>query len=334
MRITRDLLLATAKETVKRATFGNHDLVCAYLTGSLTLDDPLIGGATDIDLVYVHSVDIPCSREIVPMADEFHLDITHHAQSVYSQPRKLRTDAWIGSFVVQDPMVLFDNQHWFDYARSGISAHFFQPLNIIERARPFAGAARSQWMALQTQPPPSHAEMVAAYLVSIRNAANAIACLVSVPLTERRFLLDFPQRTLALGAPGLSGGLVDLIVPEEPVEPDWDAWLAGWNSAYDALQGGENTPLKFSPARKSYYEMAIQGLKESHQQAALWLLLWTWSGILRALPEQGQAQQPFEHACSGLMLGSSDLSGRMDALDAYLDAVDETIERWSSQNGL
>ena len=334
MRITRDLLLSTAKETVKRATFGNHDLVCAYLTGSLVLDDPLIGGSTDIDLIYVHNVDAPCSREIIPMADEFHLDITHYSQSVYSQPRKLRTDAWIGSFVVQDPILLFDTQYWFDYARSGISAHFFHPPNAIERVKPFAESARSQWMALQTHPPAAHAEKFAAYLQSIRNAANAVACLVSVPLTDRRFLLDYPQRTLALGAPGLSGGLVDLIVPEDPIDPDWEAWLSGWRSAYDSLQGAVEIPLKFSPARKPYYEMAIQGLKESHQQAALWLLLWTWSGILCALPDNGQNRQIFEDVCRGLMLAGDDLSNRMDSLDAYLDSVEETIERWAAQSGI
>ena len=41
MRITRDLLLNTAKDTVKRLTFGGHDLVCVYLTGSLIYDSTL-----------------------------------------------------------------------------------------------------------------------------------------------------------------------------------------------------------------------------------------------------------------------------------------------------
>jgi hypothetical protein len=80
--------------------------------------------------------------------------------------------------------------------------------------------------------------------------------------------------------------------------------------------------------------MAIQGLKESHQQAALWLLLWTWSGILCALKENSYNWQTFEDVCRVLMLGSNDLSRRLDSLDVYLDSVNETIERWSAQSGI
>ena len=59
MRITRDLLLNTARNTIKRQTLGGHDLLCAYLTGALIYDQPMLGGITDIDLVYVHSGDAP-----------------------------------------------------------------------------------------------------------------------------------------------------------------------------------------------------------------------------------------------------------------------------------
>ena len=83
MRITRDLLINTAKETVKRATYGSHDLLCVYITGSLIYPEPLIGGTTDIDLVYIHSVDAPVKREIVPLTDEYHLDIAHLHQSSF-----------------------------------------------------------------------------------------------------------------------------------------------------------------------------------------------------------------------------------------------------------
>ena len=149
MRITRDLLLNTAKETVKRHTFGGHDLICAYLTGSLIYDQPLLGGITDIDLIYIHSGDPPCAREIVPITDDIHLDIAHFSQTAFSQPRNLRTDPWIGSFLCQDPLVLYNTQHWFDYTQAGTSAQFYQPANVIQRVKFFSEQARSSWLSLQ-----------------------------------------------------------------------------------------------------------------------------------------------------------------------------------------
>ena len=125
MRITRDLLLNTAKDTVERELFSSNDIVCAYLTGSITREDPLIGGTTDIDLMYIHSLDVPHKREIIPITDEFHLDIAHFSQSFFSKPRKLRSNAWVGAFLCDYPIVLHDTNHWFDYVRSGIFAHFF-----------------------------------------------------------------------------------------------------------------------------------------------------------------------------------------------------------------
>ena len=41
--------------------------------------------------------------------------------------------------------------------------------------------------------------MVASYLEAVGNAANSVAVLSGEPLTERRFLLEFPQRAEALG---------------------------------------------------------------------------------------------------------------------------------------
>ena len=202
MRITKDLLLLTAKDAVKRALFDSNDIVCAYLTGSIIRDDPLVGGTTDIDLVYVHSIETPVKREIVPIAEDYHLDISHYPQSFFSQPRKLRTDAWVGSFLCHYPIVLHEANHWYDYVRSAVFAHFFQPVNIIERVNPFIEEARREWIKLQAQRSDPENDFIHSYLKSIKNAANAIACLTSVPLTDRRMLLDFPQAALGVQMPG------------------------------------------------------------------------------------------------------------------------------------
>jgi hypothetical protein len=334
MRITRDMLLDTAKNTIKRYTYGTHDLVCAYITGSLILDEPLLGGSTDIDLVYIHSIDAPVKREIIPVTDEFHLDIAHLHETVFSQPRNLRTDPWVGSFLCHYPIPIFDENHWFEYTQAGVFAHFFLPSNTIQRVKPFAERARSGWLNLQISDKGFNSNTLRDYLQIMKDAANAIACLSSVPLTDRRFLLDYPARAQKVGMPGLSSGLVDLILPVEPIEPNWETWLQSWRSDFARVQQREDTPLKYSNGRLPYYQMAIEGLKDTQQDAALWILLWTWTDLASIIRPDGNDSQNYEDFCRQLSLGSDQFQSRISALDAYLDMVEETIDRWSDSNGL
>ena len=334
MRITREHLLSTAKDTVKRETFSSNDVVCAYLTGSITREDPLIGGTTDIDLIYIHSIESPNKREIIPITDGVHLDIAHFPQSYFSQPRKLRSDAWVGSFLCHYPIVLHDTNHWFDYVRSGIFAHFFEPSYVIQRAKPFIEAARQDWIDLLNQHSSVNQDFVHPYLKIIKNAANAIACLTSVPLTDRRFLIDFPQAVQGINMPGLEGGMIDLIMPVDPIEPDWDMWMGNWNTAYSSLQQEDNKPLSYSSCRRSYYEKAILGLKDENSQAAVWLLLWTWSMMASLLPRNNSSQKGFGDLLTQLMIEADHFSDRLAGLDQFLDAVEESIERWQAAAGI
>ncbi|MBP6086944.1 MAG: hypothetical protein KA449_01915 [Pelolinea sp.] len=334
MRITRDLLLTTARNTVKRYTYGSHDLVCAYLTGSLVYENPLLGGSTDIDLFYVHSIDAPVKREIIPLTEDFHLDIAHLHESVFSQPRKLRTDAWIGSFLCHYPIPIFDQGHWFDFVQAAVSAHFFLPSNVLQRAKPFAERARSAWLNLQISTGGFTSQSIRQYLSSMKDAANAISCLTSVPLTDRRFLIDLPLRAQDLGMPGLASGFVDLILPEEPIEPNWEAWLESWRKDFTRLQGLTETPLIYGEGRMPYYEKAIQGLKDTQQDAALWILLWTWTDISARLHADTADEQEYSNFCNLLGLGSEHFQSRIRSLDAYLDTVEETIDRWVAAHGL
>lgn len=334
MRITRDLLLNTARDTIKRQTSGGHDLVSAYLTGSLVYDQPLLGGLTDIDLVYIHSVDIPCRREIVPITEEIHLDIAHYPQSMFSQPRELRSDPWLGSFLCHDPIMLYDTAHWFEYTQAGVAAQFFLPSNIIKRVKSFSDRARSEWLQLQMSAEAFSPETRLKYLRILKDAANAIACLTSVPLTERRFLIDFPERAIDLKMPGLAGGFVDLIVPAEAVEPDWENWLDNWKASYAALLEQPDVPLGLSNGRLPYYEKAIGELAGTRQEAALWIMLWTWTLISNLLPAESNAVTAYENFCALMALDGGNFNERLSSLDAYLDTVEEAIDNWSYQNGL
>ena len=333
MRITRDLLLNTARDTIKHHTYGGHDLICAYLTGSLIYDQPLLGGVTDIDMVYVHSGESPCAREIVPLTEDIHLDIAHFPQSTFSQPRNLRTDPWVGSFLCQDPLMLYDSQHWFEYTQAGTAAQFYQPTNVLQRVKFFSGQARTSWLSLQMKQEDFITSSLPAYLKILKNAANAIACLTSVPLTDRRLLIDFPQRAQNLQMPGLVGGFTDLILPEEPVEPEWDTWIANWKASYELLLKQPEVPTGLSNGRLTYYEKAILELSETNQEAALWIMLWTWSKISALLPSDCTESTAFSNFCSSLSLSESLLSARLASMDTYLDTVEEVIDNWAYTNG-
>ena len=334
MRITRDLLLNTAKDTIQRLIFEGHDLVCAYLTGSLIDDQPLLGGMTDIDLVYVHSLDVPCHREIVTLTDEIHLDIAHLPQSYFSQPRKLRTDAWVGAFLCHGPLVLYDSQHWFEYTQAGVYAHFFQPSNVIERVKSFSERARSGWMALKNRDGDFTPVTLLEYLKVLKDAANAISSLSSVPLTERRFMVDFAARTFKLQKPGLTAGFLDLILAEEPVEPNWDTWLENWRASHALLLAQPEVPVGLSHGRLPYYESAILELQSIQQEAALWILLFTWTKISSLLPQNAPELSAFVNFSAMLGLNGSRFAERLALLDTYLDTLEEIIDDWSFQNGL
>ena len=64
MRITDDLLHKLAIDAVKTRSRTEPDIHAAYLTGSILTDDPLLGGATDVDIVLVHRYTLTTEREV------------------------------------------------------------------------------------------------------------------------------------------------------------------------------------------------------------------------------------------------------------------------------
>ena len=161
----------------KRDFWHSNDLVCAYITGSLTLEDPLIGGTTDIDLIYVHSLETTQRREIVPITDDFHLDIAHFPQSYFSQPRELRTDAWVGSScAIIRSCCMIQTTGLIMSAPVCLPTFFSQPTSSSGFARlPSLRAGMDE--AVPPDSLPSTAKPCASYLQAMKDAANAIACL-------------------------------------------------------------------------------------------------------------------------------------------------------------
>ncbi|MFN3492538.1 MAG: hypothetical protein ACK40V_10005, partial [Anaerolineales bacterium] len=136
MRVTRESLLRIAKETVQERAYNDANILAAYLTGSLLTNEPMLGGAADIDLVFVHKNKIEKKREFKKLTPDFHIDIIHHSKDDFKSPRELRGDPWLG-YEVYNPMLLYQREKFFDFVQASLRAgfEFEQPALTLQRCQ-------------------------------------------------------------------------------------------------------------------------------------------------------------------------------------------------------
>jgi len=335
MRNTRDTLLKLAQPTAAQRVKVSRRLVCIYLTGSVLTEEPLLGGTTDIDLVCIHDSQPLMDREIVRLSDEVTLDISHYAQSDFHQPRQLRVHPWLGYFIYSKPLLLHDTSHWFEFTQASTGAQFFQADFVLSRARAFSETARQQWMDLSFNDPGLHPRRVYAYLKALEQAGNALASLTGGPLAERRFVLQFPQRMQSMQRSDLSKEWLDLLSGNvEVTDETWKSWMGSWETALKSVTSQEAFPARLHPARQGYYERAANALWAEHPSAAFWLLMRTWTLAVAHLPAGHEAEAAWVEACRASNLDEANFSARLEAMDHYLHAVEETLDRFAEKNGV
>jgi hypothetical protein len=335
MRLTRETLIRVARETANQRVRVSRRIVCIYLTGSVLGDSPLLGGTTDIDLVIIHDSEPTSPREIVRLTDEIHLDISHYPQSLFHQPRHLRSDPWLGPFIYNKPMVLHDTQHWFEFAQAATGAQFHQPEYTFRRASSLAQLARQGWMDLTFNADTNHARQVYGYLKVMENAGNALASLTGDPLAERRFFQQIAQRLQPLHQPELTSDLVHLLTPDPArLEAAWPKMLPAWKISFAAASQRENAPARLNPCRQNYYERAFSTLWDENPSAASWLLMRTWTLAASHAPENAEDLSGWHTACDLLHLDETHFQERLEELDRYLDNVEETLDKWAQANGI
>lgn len=333
MRITRETLLKVVRDTVSQRTRADRSLLSVYLCGSLLEEDYLLGGTADIDLFFIHADYEGQPREIVHLTDDVHLDIAHHLYRDYRQARRLRVDPWFGPNLARC-QILHDPQHFLDFTQASVRGQFDSSEYVLERARKHAEPAREAWLAFHTGELQAGPEEVLDYFKALEQAANAVASLNGAPLTERRFLLRFGQRAEAAGRPGLYPGLLGLLGAPNVDQDTLHAWLEAWQAAFDAVPAGDAPPRLHSP-RRAYYLSAFESILRGEQpQAVLWPLLRTWTMAVDALPVDAPARAAWQAAFERLGLQGSAFEERIAALDAYLDQVEETLEKWAEEMGL
>ena len=68
--------------------------------------------------------------------------------------------------------------------------------------------------------------------------------------------------------------------------------------------------------------------------ASAWLALRTWSQAAALLPAEDPSQPAWHAVLQSLGLDHPGFSARLDAFDAYLDSLEETLDDWGQANGI
>ncbi len=336
MRVTRDSLVRIAKETALERSHNDRTISAAYLTGSVAGDaDPMLGGTTDIDLVFVHVTLEAPPREIVKLTPDFHLDIQHRTKTQFRSPRELRADPYLG-YEMYDPMLLWQSEKFFEFVQAGLRAgfEFHSPSLVLTRCRKLLAEARRSWLSVSdVRPASAGAAEVAQFLAAVEFAANAIAELNGGPLAERRFLVDFPARAEAAERPAFTEGLFGLLGAGQVDTAALSSWLSAWGADFLAAAQDKSAPVTIHTARFNYYEKGIRALLEGQTpMAALWPLVHTWALASAMLDPQQTA--PWQAASRQLGLLGDGFLNRVSELDSYLDQVEIRLDEIALASGV
>jgi hypothetical protein len=157
-------------------------------------------------------------------------------------------------------------------------------------------------------------------------------------LSERRFLVDLPKRALALQKPSLSADLLHLLAAEVEIGDEmWKSWQQAWDQALRACGELENAPTRLKAARRGYYTHAAAALWAEHPSAAFWIVARTWALAAAHLPADSPHRAAFGEVCAATGLDApadlKQIDARLEALDHYLDSIEETLDSWGRKNG-
>ncbi|MDD2920898.1 MAG: hypothetical protein PHQ36_01310 [Anaerolineales bacterium] len=333
MRVTRESLLRIAKETVQERAYNDPDIIAAYLTGSLLNVEPMLGGAADIDIVFVHKSDDPKPREFVKLTPDFHLDLSHRAKSEFKSPRELRGDPWLG-YEMYDPQLLYEREKFFDFVQASLRAgfDFEQPPLMLQRCRKMLSHGRQIWFDLNDAEEATPA-IVKKYMKSLFHAINAVAELSGPPIYDRRLLLEFPARAEAVNKPEMTAAAFELIGAGNVAAGQLNDWLPDWKSAFKLASEKTGVDARIHPARVNYYEKAVKAMLEGQTPlAALWTIFHTWTLCAEVL--EGDHLQFWQNAANALGLHGESFQRRVEGLDHFIDEIEIVFEEIAAANGL
>lgn len=335
MLINKDMLIRLAKDQVARRLRQPNEIVSIYLTGSVLGEDPLIGGATDIDMVIVHKEDPPVEREVLRVSYEVSFDIVHHHQSLYTFHRRLRQDPWLGYALCNHGAVLYNADHWFDFIHAGVSSQFDAPENVHARALKFADRARQQWFDLEDPQDIPFDAWVDLYLKTVNSAANIVAVVTGPALTLRRFMLDYPVRAEAVDQLSLSGDLARLVGMDYMSADVYQDWRPVWETVLSSASQQPDCPPNLHKTRKGYFLNSCDALAESGSlHACLWPMLETWRQAMPILEDNPAVSEAWHTFLTALGFEPAAKEYLVKRLDAFIDASTAVLDKLKQEYGL
>lgn len=335
MNITNELLIKLTKDFVAKRVRQNKDLVAVYLTGSTLSGEPLLGGTTDIDLVFVHKEDPAVEREVQRISYEVSYDIQHHHQSYYTFHRRLRLNPWLGEALNNRHSILYDTDHWLEFIQAGVGNQYHAPESIYKRALPFAEKARSQWFDLEDPQTIDFAVWADHYFKTVYTAANAVAILAGPAMTTRRLLLDFPARAEAVNRLPLVGDLARLIGSDLSSENHYQDWRPAWEAALISASKAPDCPPNLHAARRGYFVSACDAMTESGSyHAALWPMIETWRLAVQTLNHDAAVQSTWMSFLDTLDFNEESKENRVAQLDQFIDQAEAVLADWKNAYGL
>jgi len=324
MRFTPEILLRHAQVLVDKEVKKNRGIIAAYLRGSLLFGSPLIGGAGDIDLVFIHNSPPVTEQQILVLTPEIHFDIEHHDQLLYGKPREIRLDPWLGP-TIYNAKPLYDPRHFLDYTQAGARSNFDFLDNVQARCKPLLEKARQFWMDRQISTTGEILTEFPAFLEALHCAVNAIALLTGPPLPTRRLGSDFPNRAAAAGAPGLAMAFNHLLGNVSLSPDQLKGWLKEWDQTITTL-AESLSPAPRLVEKKIYYQAALTAiLKSDRPQDMLWPLIVTWTEAISLLPGDNKNQLAWMKVLTSLGFAGKDYRIRLTTLDSFLELCETLI---------
>ena len=336
MRVTRESLIRIAKETVQQRTFNDRAIIAAYLTGSLVQEDvdPLLGGTSDIDIIFVHADEPKYRREFVKLTPDFHVDIGHRARAEFKRPRDLRVDPWLG-WEMFDPKLLYEREKFFEFIQAGLRAgfEFNAPAPALTRSRALLDSGRQTWRELEDISEDLTTRDVVDYMKALFHGVNAVAELSGPPLPERRLILEFGPRAETARRPEMVEALTGLLGCTGLDPEQIRLWLPDWKLAFEGAAGNTRADVRIHPARLNYYEKAIRAMLDGPTpHAALWPMLETWSLAVEILPDH--ALEAWRSAATQLRFTPAHFEEKVHGLDLFLDEVEALLDELAREHGL
>jgi len=332
MDFSPQVLREQAQRRVEQEIKERTGIIGAYLRGSLTYGSPLLGGAGDIDLVFIHGAQPHKPREIQPLTANIHFDLAHHDQNRYRDPSSLRLDPWLGP-TLHDAVPLHDPRHFIDYTQSGVRSNFFSPENTLQRCATGLEEAREYWFQHQLNPPTADLQEIARLLTATQKAVNALALLTGPPLSTRRLGHDLYRRAEAAGNPNIYIAFMQLLGANKFDPDDIRAWLSAWEETLQdmAPPGLPQGPL---PQQASYFKAAILALLESERPlSALWPFLHTGTTAAIHHPAHHPHFETWQEIWQAAGWWGENYAHALDLFDALLDSIKHTITSWAEEKG-